>query len=88
MWRSLRHPNVVPFLGVFNGIDLCLVSKWMLHGTVTTFLISHPTADRIALVGFTPDRNDILGLIWFVISYGTSSTVSSTCTLLMLSTAI
>ena len=68
MWRSLRHPNVVPFLGVSNGMDLCLISEWMLRETVTMLLISHLNADRIALVSFTADRNHTSGLTLLVTS--------------------
>lgn len=50
MWRSLRHPNVVPFLGVSAMMAVCLVSEWMANGTVTAFLLAHPTVERVPLV--------------------------------------
>lgn len=50
MWRSLRHPNVVPFLGVSAMMSVCLVSKWMPNGSITAFLLAHPDARRVDLV--------------------------------------
>lgn len=50
MWKSLQHRNVVRFLGVSTVMDLCLISEWMTNGTVTEFLSTHPSADRVSLV--------------------------------------
>ena len=50
LWRFLRHRNVVRFLGVSATMDLCLISEWMPNGTLTSFVSSHPDADRISLV--------------------------------------
>ena len=49
MWKRLRHPNVVPFLGVTNK-PLQLVSEWMPNGTLTHYVKKNPGADRVALV--------------------------------------
>ncbi|TDL14590.1 kinase-like protein [Rickenella mellea] len=54
IWRQLVHPNILPFYGVFKGDDsfdrLCLVSPWMDAGNVSTYLATHPNADRISLL--------------------------------------
>ncbi|KIJ12157.1 hypothetical protein PAXINDRAFT_28684, partial [Paxillus involutus ATCC 200175] len=42
IWRRLRHKNVVPFLGTATGFgqfgSVALVSLWMAHGTLQTFI--------------------------------------------------
>jgi len=49
VWKRLRHPNVVPFLGV-TTTQLQLISKWVPDDTLTDY------ADRIGLVGAPPHR--------------------------------
>ncbi|EIN13116.1 kinase-like protein [Punctularia strigosozonata HHB-11173 SS5] len=50
LWKRLRHPNVVPFLGVsttaFEG-RLCLLSPWLAHGHVRMYLEDHPDSNRL-----------------------------------------
>jgi hypothetical protein len=46
VWMCLRHPNVVPFVGVpvvshFMG-DVVLISEWMSEGTISSHLQRHP----------------------------------------------
>lgn len=50
-WRILRHPNVLPLLGV-TMIDhrFVMVSQWMKNGNVNEFLKNNPDADRLELV--------------------------------------
>ncbi|TDL17590.1 kinase-like protein [Rickenella mellea] len=54
IWRLLRHPNILPFYGVFRGDEyfnrLCLVSPWMDAGNVNKYLAKNPESDRCALV--------------------------------------
>jgi serine/threonine protein kinase len=50
MWRCLRHPNIVPFIGTSKDFPVSLVSEWMSGGTVTAFLQEHPDWDRSFLV--------------------------------------
>ncbi|KAJ7301263.1 kinase-like domain-containing protein, partial [Mycena albidolilacea] len=41
VWKGLRHPYILPFLGVEGNdfpLSLCLVSPWMEHGTVLNHL--------------------------------------------------
>ncbi|KAG8892852.1 hypothetical protein FRB99_002399, partial [Tulasnella sp. 403] len=46
-WRSLSHPNILPFLGAYMESDqLYLVSPWADNGTVLEYLKAHPDADR------------------------------------------
>jgi serine/threonine protein kinase len=50
MWRCLRHPNIVPFIGTSEHFPVSLVSEWMSGGTVTAFLRGFPNWDRSFLV--------------------------------------
>lgn len=49
-WKTLRHPNVLPLLGV-TIVDkrFAMVSEWMEHGNIIEFLES-VNADRLKLV--------------------------------------
>ncbi|KAG7096405.1 hypothetical protein E1B28_003848 [Marasmius oreades] len=42
IWRQLKHPNVLPFLGIYyldgNREDVCLVSPYMVNGNLAQFL--------------------------------------------------
>ncbi|KAF9022764.1 kinase-like protein [Hymenopellis radicata] len=49
LWRQLRHPNVLPFLGVRDDLfspSFCLISPWMINGNIMEFLRKHPEHDR------------------------------------------
>ncbi|TDL15582.1 kinase-like protein [Rickenella mellea] len=54
IWRQLRHKNILPLYGVFEGDNtfdrLCLVSPWMEGGNISDFLISHPDSNRVLLL--------------------------------------
>jgi serine/threonine protein kinase len=49
-WKHLRHPNIVPFLGVCDKSLVCLVSEWMAEGTLAGFLQRHPNEHRTSYV--------------------------------------
>lgn len=49
-WDMLRHPYIVPFLGVSRVYRVCLVSQWMSGGTITSYLSGQPTRDPSPLV--------------------------------------
>ena len=40
LWKQLKHPNVLPFLGVFLDTSErpCLVSPWMENGNLTRYV--------------------------------------------------
>ncbi|KAF9234716.1 kinase-like domain-containing protein, partial [Melanogaster broomeanus] len=43
IWRTLDHPNIVPLLGtadgsMFNSEHPCMVSMWMPHGTLGSYI--------------------------------------------------
>ncbi|KAF9262257.1 kinase-like protein [Marasmius fiardii PR-910] len=46
VWQQLKHPNVLPFLGIYyldeHRKQLCLVSPWMERGNLVTFLKETP----------------------------------------------
>ena len=50
-WRGLRHPNVLPLLGVTMAEDrFVMMSDWMVNGSIEVFVRKHPEADRLKLV--------------------------------------
>ena len=52
-WKHLKHPNIVPLLGVTTN-PLQHISDWMPGGDLTGYISSHPDADRLYLVGARP----------------------------------
>jgi serine/threonine protein kinase len=50
VWKCLRHPNIVPFIGVSLLFEVSLVSEWMSGGTLSSFISQYPDHDRSALV--------------------------------------
>ena len=51
-WKALRHPNVLPLLGVTMGKRLfAMVSEWMVNGNIIEFVEAHRNANRFELVG-------------------------------------
>ena len=56
-WRTLRHPNILPLLGVTMTNDrLVMVSEWMANGNINEFVEANMSTDRVGLVCllFTP----------------------------------
>jgi hypothetical protein len=55
MWKYLRHPNVLPLLGVImSGTwQFAMVSEWMPNGNINEFVKRRPDANRFELVGFS-----------------------------------
>ena len=50
-WRALRHPNMLPLLGVtVTKNHFVMVSEWMEHGNINQFVKAHADADRLKLV--------------------------------------
>ena len=52
-WKYLKHPNIVPFLGI-TSTPLQLISEWMPGGVLTEYIKGHPDTDRLSLVGVLP----------------------------------
>ena len=49
--KFLRHPNVLPLLGVtMTGNQLATISVWVENGNINEFLEAHPDVDRLELV--------------------------------------
>ncbi|KAJ7805838.1 hypothetical protein B0H14DRAFT_2610991 [Mycena olivaceomarginata] len=49
IWRQLRHPNILPFLGISDELfapSLCMISPWMENGSLIRFLENNPLHDR------------------------------------------
>jgi len=50
-WKHLRHPNILPLLGVTVGEHrFAMVSTWMENGNINEFIENNPRANRIALL--------------------------------------
>ena len=53
-WKALRHPNVLPLLGVtMTENKFVMVSEWMENGNVNVFMKAHPGVNRLQLVCFS-----------------------------------
>jgi hypothetical protein len=53
-WKALRHPNVLPLLGVtITENRFAMVSDWMVNGNIKEFVKSNVDADRLKLVRFS-----------------------------------
>ena len=52
-WKALRHPNVLPLLGVLmSGTQFAMVSRWMSNGNINQFVKAHQDVNRFELVSF------------------------------------
>jgi len=51
-WKHLRHPNILPLLGVTLNFEhrFALVSEWMEHGNVNEFIEADEHVNRVELV--------------------------------------
>ena len=55
MWKTLRHPNVLPLIGVMIARNqFGMISDWMVNGNISDFVKTCPDVNRITLVGFSP----------------------------------
>jgi serine/threonine protein kinase len=53
-WKTLRHPNVLPLLGVtMTETRFVMVSEWMVNGNINQFVKANINADRLGLVRFS-----------------------------------
>ena len=51
-WKTLRHPNVLPLIGVMmSEAHFAMVSDWMVNGNINDFVKEHPDVNRLDLVG-------------------------------------
>ncbi|KAH7916590.1 kinase-like domain-containing protein [Hygrophoropsis aurantiaca] len=51
VWRHIRHPNCLPFYGVYRvDGDNCMVSPWMENASLNIYLVNNPDADRLQLI--------------------------------------
>ena len=53
MWRALRHPNVLPLIGVtMTDVQFAMVTEWMVNGNVSEFVKANRDVDRLGLVRY------------------------------------
>lgn len=53
-WKNLRHPNVLPLLGVFmTETKFAMVSEWMTNGNINQFVAVRQDANRFQLVSLS-----------------------------------
>ena len=51
VWKALRHPNVLPLLGVtMTENRFVMASEWMVEGDINEFTKANANADRLELV--------------------------------------
>lgn len=51
MWKSLRHPNILPLIGVaVSEAQFAMVSEWMASGSINEFVKANPDETRLNLV--------------------------------------
>ena len=51
MWKQLRHPNVVSFLGFGSDFPpISLMYPWMTNGNLSNYVRKHPDVDKLGLV--------------------------------------
>jgi len=54
VWKALRHPNVLPLIGVsMSETRFTMISDWMADGNINNFVKAYPDANRLELVGFS-----------------------------------
>ncbi|KAF9791978.1 kinase-like domain-containing protein, partial [Thelephora terrestris] len=57
-WKHLRHPNILPLLGVtFSKEKLWMISEWMDNGNVNEFIRKDPDANRTALANILINKD-------------------------------
>ncbi|KAG6830416.1 hypothetical protein H0H87_008199 [Tephrocybe sp. NHM501043] len=50
LWGQLRHPNVLPFYGIYRFRNrISFVTPWMENGDIVQFLKTHQSSDRTVL---------------------------------------
>ena len=53
-WKTLRHPNVLPLIGVtMSEGHFAMISEWMMNGNINDFVKTHPDVNRLELVSFS-----------------------------------
>jgi serine/threonine protein kinase len=53
VWKSLRHPNVLPLIGVsVSERQFAMISELMENGNVNDYVKANPNVDRVRIVGF------------------------------------
>ncbi|PCH44551.1 kinase-like protein [Wolfiporia cocos MD-104 SS10] len=51
LWKQLSHPNIVKFAGISDSkTSFCIISSWMEHGSVMSYLEKNPNANRLDLI--------------------------------------
>ena len=68
-WKSLRHPNILPLIGVtMFEAQFVITSEWMVNGNINEFVEANPAENRLDLVRISPEVS-----LPFFIDNGTTS---------------
>lgn len=68
-WKTLRHPNVLPLMGVTTGKYLfAMVSEWMENGNINEFLEVYRNVNRFELVGSSSNHRSYTPLMILMIA--------------------
>ncbi|KAJ7760007.1 kinase-like domain-containing protein [Mycena metata] len=60
LWQGLRHPSILPFLGIDSPSAYCMVSPWMKHGTVIKYVANHGRSQIPRLLSNTHWATDLI----------------------------
>ena len=53
MWKTLRHQNILPLMGVMMSENqFVMISEWMMNGNINNFVRTRSDVNRVRLVGF------------------------------------
>lgn len=55
VWKYVKHPNVVPLLGVSEDMSkISIISPWLKNGNILEYIGEHLDASPLQLVGHPP----------------------------------
>jgi serine/threonine protein kinase len=50
-WKHLKHPNIVPFLGILPvHPQICVITDWRPNKNIAKYILEKPEVNRFKLV--------------------------------------